>query len=82
MVIDAPLAVVFALVPVFPSKPFVASSPLPKLPELTLALLLHTVPLLGLFVGAEVSYFLGLQVPVSGSVNPKLSGVSACPSIR
>ena len=40
------------------------------------------VPLLGLdFVNAP-SYFLGLQVFVSGSVYPKFSGPSACPSMK
>ena len=28
------------------------------------------------------SYFLGLQVPVSGSVNAKFDGASACPSMK
>ena len=82
MVMDAPFVSVLHLVEVFPSKPLVASSPDPKLPELALTLLLQVVLLFGLFVGASVSYFLGFQVFVSPSVYPKYSGPSAWPSIR
>ena len=61
-----------------PSNPLDNGLPPAAPPELIVETLLHVVPLFGPVVFA----FLGLQVFVSGSVNPKYSGPSACPSMK
>ena len=54
-------------VPVDPSNPFDNGLPLAAPPELIVETLLHVVPTFG----PSFFAFLGLQVFVSGSVNPK-----------